>query len=57
MMTSGISDYDDIISIILKKIVTPYSLRKHPLSLRVFAHTFAESYLVFQLVKLKIIYL
>ena len=37
----------------LNKIITPYSLRKHPLPLPVIAHTFAESSLVFQLVKMK----
>ena len=37
----------------LNKIITPYSLRKHPLPLPAIAHNFAESSLVFQLVKMK----
>ena len=45
--------YFDIYRSYLNKIVTPYSLRKHPLPLPVIAHTFAESSLVFQLVKMK----
>ena len=45
--------YFDIYRSFLNKIVTPYSLRKHPLPLPVIAHTFAESSLVFQLVKMK----
>ena len=45
--------YFDIYRSYLNKIVTPYSLRKHPLPLPVIAHTFVESSLVFQLVKMK----
>ena len=45
--------YFDIYRSHFNKIVTPYSLRKHPLPLPVIAHTFAESSLVFQLVKMK----
>ena len=48
-----LSLYFDIYRSYLNKIVTPYSLRKHPFPLPVIAHTFAESSLVFQLVKMK----
>ena len=37
----------------LEKIVTPYYLRSHPLPVPTVAHVFAESCLVFQLVKMK----
>ena len=45
--------YFDIYRSYLNKIVTPYSLGMHPLPLPVIAHTFAESSLVFHLVKMK----
>ena len=48
-----LSLYFDINRSFLNKIDTPYSLRKHPLPLPVIPHTFSESSLVFQLVKMK----
>ena len=45
--------YSDIYRPYLNKIVTPYSLRKHPFPLPIIDHTFTESSLALQLVKMK----
>ena len=45
--------YFDIYRSHLEKIVTPYSLRPNPLPVPIVSHVYAESCLVFQLVKMK----
>ena len=45
--------YFDIYRSYLNKTVIPYSRCKHPLPLPAIAHTFAESSLIFQLIKMK----